>query len=189
MLERPPGAVSSHVPVAVANVEGCRTGDSGAVRAWLSVRAGPVFRNRVSAGRRRLVASRCPVTAIQDGEGAGEPQQDHGERGPGSDGRVAPVDAAGRGGRGLVQLDDGHLRSAEGAAAFGAAGFGDRRSCRAFASIDGSAASRVSGLRRSCCAVDADGWPDGGCSRRRAGGTVGNRPGNGFSASWPTGGG
>jgi hypothetical protein len=70
MLERPPGAVLSQVPVAVAIVEGCRTGDSPAVRAWLSVRAWAGAPNRGSAGRRRLAASRCAVPAIQDRERA-----------------------------------------------------------------------------------------------------------------------
>jgi hypothetical protein len=196
-------------PVAAAIVESCRTGDSPAVRAWLSCALGPVLQDRVSAGR-RLAASRCAVPAIQDCEGCSQaPTGDNGEEGPGSDARVAPVDAAGRGWRGLLQLDNGHLRSAEGTAAFDAAGVGRSQVLPCVAWLDGSAASRVLGCARSCCATAVErgaraarepkcragvgrwtpSWPDGGCSRRRAGGTVGNRPRNGLSASWPTGGG
>jgi hypothetical protein len=92
--------------------------------AGLPIRVGAACARRVSAGRCGLAAGGAGMPATHDSDGATGPQRDQGEQRPGSDAGVAPVHSAGRG-RGLRDLDDGHLRGAERAApGGGVAGIG-----------------------------------------------------------------
>jgi hypothetical protein len=116
--------------------------------AGLPIRVGAACARRVSAGRRGLAAGGAGMPATHDSDGATDPQRDQGEERPGSDAGVAPVHSAGRG-RGLRDLDDGHVRGAEGAApGGGVAGVGGAQVRRRLTYAGG-----VTGVgeRRSCC--------------------------------------